>query len=312
MAEATSRAKLVDAARDFNGSGVTATIPRSEVEAALRSKKSPELFLDVARVREEGGADVEAHRVSVAWDKKDLEKLLKETKGDQIDLQFDRKELEQALEADVEGHGMRERALILTVAATAAAGIAGGASARPFDTGGNAPAAIEMISDAASSGVQATAPATQLVSDAASSVQQAPAATGLVSDAASSGAQATPQATAQISDAASSGVQATSEATPLISDAGSGGLQSTPQATAQVSDAALSGSPAAHAASEATPLISDSASSPQAAQPSSSGGGIDISAPSPSTAGIAGGIALLITGAGFALRGQRRRVPKPT
>jgi hypothetical protein len=45
--------------------------------------------------------------------------------------------------------------------------------------------------------------------------------------------------------------------------------------------------------------------------PATSGGGLEISAPSSSEAGLAGGIALLITGAAFATRGQKRRPVKP-
>jgi hypothetical protein len=311
MAEATSRAKLVDPSREFNGSGIGTTIPRSEIEAVLRAETRPELFLDVAR-RDESGTDVETHRLRVEWDKEDLEQMLRTTEGEEIELRFDRKELEDALEEDVEGHGIRERALVLTVAATAAAGIAGSAQAAHLDVGGGSPpAAVEMISDAAS-GVQAPAQTPQMISDAASSVQ------------------ATPQTPQMISDAALGGGQTTPQATEMISDAASGAGQATPQATELISDSASSLSPAAHTAAEATPLvsdaggggakapeatqiISDAASSGPATQPSSTGGGgVDISAPSPSTAGIAGGIALLITGAGFALRGQRRRAPRPT
>jgi hypothetical protein len=45
--------------------------------------------------------------------------------------------------------------------------------------------------------------------------------------------------------------------------------------------------------------------------PATSGGGLEISAPSSSEAGLAAGIALLITGAAFAARGQQRRPVKP-
>jgi hypothetical protein len=329
MAEATSRAKLVDASRDFDGSGIGTTIPRSEVEDALRSKKSPELFVDVAR-RDESGAEVETHRLMVAWDKEDLEQILRTTEGEAIELRFDRKELEEAVEDDVEGHGIRERALVLTVAATAAAGIAGSAQAAHLDVGGGSPpTAVEQISDAAS-GVQAPAQTPQMVSDSASSVQATPQTPQMISDSASGAGQTTPQPTQLVSDAASGAGYGTQQSTELVSDSASGAGQTTPQATELISDSASSLSPAAHTAAEATPLvsdaggggakapeatqlISDSASSGPAAQPSSAGGGgVDISAPSPSTAGIAGGIALLITGAGFALRGQRRRAPRPT
>jgi hypothetical protein len=61
-------------------------------------------------------------------------------------------------------------------------------------------------------------------------------------------------------------------------------------------------------------MVSDAASSgpvTQAAE-SSGGGGWDISAPDPTTTGIiAGGVALMVTAAGFVVRGQRRQVGHP-
>ncbi len=45
--------------------------------------------------------------------------------------------------------------------------------------------------------------------------------------------------------------------------------------------------------------------------PATGGGGIEFSAPSSSEAALAGGVALLITGAAFAARGHHRRPVKP-
>ena len=66
----------------------------------------------------------------MAWERSDLEQLLAEAQGDQIVLTFDREALARATD-DVEAHGLRETALILAVAATAAAGGAQAASAEP-------------------------------------------------------------------------------------------------------------------------------------------------------------------------------------
>ena len=68
--------------------------------------------------------------VSVAWERTDLEQLLAEAQGDDIVLTFDREALARATD-DVEAHGLRETALVLAVAATAAAGGAAGAAAEP-------------------------------------------------------------------------------------------------------------------------------------------------------------------------------------
>jgi hypothetical protein len=48
----------------------------------------------------------------------------------------------------------------------------------------------------------------------------------------------------------------------------------------------------------------------QPQQPAGESGGISIPEPAQDAA-IAGGIALMITAAGFALRGQRRRIERP-
>jgi hypothetical protein len=213
MPDATGTAKLVDAGRVFDGRGVTAAIPRGEVERAVRSETNPELFLDIGRI----GTD-EAQTLRVAWELEDLEELLRTSEGDEIGLEFDPAELEQALEADVEAHGLRERALVLTVAVATAGAFAGQAAAKPSDPGGGLPAAPAA---------HATAP------------------------------------------------------------------QSEGRTTEQIWSSA--------------PASMKKEFYAETSQPSSGGGGIDIDSPSPSTAaGIAGGVALLITGAGFAVRGQRR------
>src|SRR5207244_57372 len=79
---------------------------------------------------------------------------LESTKDDAIALRFDQAELEQALaEADVEAHGLREKALVLTAVAATAAGVSGQA------------AAMTMGGDGATA---ATAPASALISDVVS------------------------------------------------------------------------------------------------------------------------------------------------
>ena len=73
--------------------------------------------------RLEGDAEGESRDVSVTWSKEDLEQLLAETTGPAITLAFDQDELQSILaEPEVDAHGFREKALILTVAAAAAAG----------------------------------------------------------------------------------------------------------------------------------------------------------------------------------------------
>ncbi len=119
--EMTSRqAALVDI-RDFSD-GITATIPRAEFAAALTSEEPAELFLELTRPESDDKADV-----AVTWSRDELERLLAAASGPTVTLAFKRDELETALdESDVEMHGFRDKALILSVAAAAAVG--GGAS----------------------------------------------------------------------------------------------------------------------------------------------------------------------------------------
>jgi hypothetical protein len=135
MEQISARAALVPAS-DL-GDGLTTTIPRSDIQAVLAAEEEPiELVLDITRSSD---GEAAARNVSVAWERTDLEQLLAEAQGDQIVLTFDREALTRATD-DVEAHGLRETALILAVAATAAAGGAQAAAAEPGAMlGGTAP-----------------------------------------------------------------------------------------------------------------------------------------------------------------------------
>jgi hypothetical protein len=151
-----NRLKLVDA-RNFDGRELTVTIARTELHRALDSGADAELVLSVARA-EGPDAEVEAHTLSVALDRQDLEELLRADEGEEIGLLFDAEDVEAALaEDEVEAHGLRERAAVLAVVATGAAGLAGQAAAQPTtDVAGKAvPAARGMTAEQ----IWATAPA---------------------------------------------------------------------------------------------------------------------------------------------------------
>jgi hypothetical protein len=276
MDEVRDRARLVDATA-LADRGVTATVPRSEIEDILRSDDGlPELQLNIVR-RDD---DVEAHTVRLDWDPAELQELLRRSEGEDVTLMFDERELESLLEdMDVEAHGIRERAVVLAVAvATAATVGASQAGAVPKlvedSSGGGGSTPIAMISDAASSGPVAPAPTPELISDAAMSGPVAAAEPAeLVSDAGLSGPRpiATPQSAELVSDAALSGPR------PIA----------TPQSAELVSDAALSG-----------PVPTQTAELADAS-------GTGISAPDAETTGlIVGGAALALTAA-FAMRRRR-------
>ena len=127
MQEVRDRVRLVDAS-EIGTREIQATVPRAEIEDVLRSKDGdPELVIDVTR-----GGEADARTLRLAWDQGELEELLRKADGDNVTLAFDGSELERALGADVEAHGLREAAVVLAVAATTAtagAGIAKGALA---------------------------------------------------------------------------------------------------------------------------------------------------------------------------------------
>jgi hypothetical protein len=146
MQELTARAALVSAP-DVAG-GLSTPISRKEIEEALRAgDSSPELILDVTRY--DDGESAETRSVSVVWERDDLEQLLRQTEGERVLLTFDGKTLADAMAADVDAHGLREKVLVLTVAATTAAGLAASAQARvdaPADGGGTQAAAQVGVS----------------------------------------------------------------------------------------------------------------------------------------------------------------------
>ena len=107
---------------------------------------------------------------------------------------------------------------------------------------------------------------------------------------------------------------ASADETTLASDVVSGGpAGQTAAETPLVSDV-VSGGPAPVQAAAETPLVSDVVSGGPAttvsatAEPAGGGGGISISSSEALEAGLASGLALLITGASFAALRQRRPV----
>jgi hypothetical protein len=113
---------------------ITTIVPRVQIQEALRIS-SPELFLDL----EHGD---ERSTVGISWSHDELEQLLDRTNGDDILFAFDRDQLQLAFD-DVEAHGLRERALVFTVAVAGALGSSAAIA--------NAAPVIERGSDGAAS-----------------------------------------------------------------------------------------------------------------------------------------------------------------
>jgi hypothetical protein len=152
MDDLRTRAQLVA----FDSAGAIGTVvTRAEVAEAAAGPEFPAtLHLDLDRV-EAGEGEVTAHaRLAVDWDRATLEQLLASTDEDEIGLWFDERELAQAFgEAEVEGHGLRQRAAVIAVAAAAVGATAGPAAARlPAANeggGGGTPAAAISVNPAA-------------------------------------------------------------------------------------------------------------------------------------------------------------------
>lgn len=344
MAALTAKAALVDPGALGAEQAVTTQIPRAEIEEALRGDESPDLFIDVARAQDGEKHEVgPEQRITVSWEPADLEHLLSSTPGDEITFAFKPEELERLLEEpDVEAQGLREKAAVLTVAAATAAGIAAGAAGAQVATdagaGGGGHATAPLVTDTTSSGPAATEQGTQFVTDTTSSGPAAETAgTNLVTDTTSSGpgpstegvtdsasAAARHEAlgklgegsgTQFVTDATSSGPGATEQAggTQFLTDATSSGPGATEQAggTQFLTDATSSGPGATE--SGGTNLVTDTTSSGpgQSVEAAPAGGGESFLSSAGGEAALIGGIALLITGAGFLGTRHRGRV-QPT
>jgi len=132
-----TRAQLVafDPARA--GAGTVGTIlPRAEIaETAAQGEFPATLLLELDRSVPDGDDAGTQATVAVDWDEETLEQLLASTDDEGIALWFDERELAGAFD-DVEGHGLREKAAVLAVAAAAAGATAATSHAGTVEPGG--------------------------------------------------------------------------------------------------------------------------------------------------------------------------------
>jgi hypothetical protein len=299
MEEITARALLVPAA-DV-GDGLTTSVSRSEIEEVLESEEAPiELVLDVTRFSD-GKADG-THNVAVSWERTDLEQLLQQAQGDEVILTFDREALRQAVESDVEGHGIRETVLALAVAATAATGAAATAAAEPGPLLGGGAQISQSASpdDRAVSMASPTAEASVGVDDRAVA-RSAPTSDPVlgVDD------RAVPRTTPVQAPSVAPDDRAVPRSAPVDAPSVAPDDRAVPRATPAPTSAPTSAvSPDDRAVPRSTPV-----EAPVVGTATDTG----ISwAPSPAeTAALAGAIALAITGAFFVVGGRRRMRPGP-
>jgi len=305
---------------------VVAHVPREEIMTVLQDPESqPELQLEFA------GGD-EPSRISMEWSRNELEDLLARATGDTVVLTFDRDELASAF-ADVEAHGLRERALVFAVAATGALGVGAGiANAQLANAGSGGPAVTSVAggsyTDASSGGgyaaAAATTPAADMISDAASGGYTGAAAAGSAADSmitdAASGAGYAAAATGSAADTmvtdASSGAgyaaAATGSAADSIRTDASSGAGYAAAATGSAADSirtdASSGAgyAAAETGSAADSILTDvSSAGGYTAPAASSGATFSIHSPDTTDTFIIGGVLLTLVGATFASRRTR-------
>ncbi len=276
MEEVSARAALVST--DDVGMGLTTSVSREEAEEALRAANgSLELILDLTRF--DDGEPAETRNIAVEWDRADLERLLSETEGDRVTLTFNGEALREAFEADVEAHGIRDKALVLTVAAVAGVSTAAGATAMPLSPDDrNVPIGPQAT--------QTLSPDDRAVPRGAVTEQQLSPDDRAVS-------LATPAAAPQVSPDDRAVPRATPAAAPQVSPDDRAVPRATPAAAPQVS-------PDDRAVPRATP----------APEPVAVPGGGGISWPSPAETALIAGMMLAITGAAFAV--ARRRPTRPT
>lgn len=257
---------------DVSSRGVTATLRRADIEEAARSGVGPaELVLDVRRGQ---GADVEAHSIAVEWSAADLERLLGEGEAGEVTIAFDRDEMTSVMdaEADVEAHGLREKALVLTVVAVSAASTAGVAQAHPT---------------AVSAGGAATAAS-------APAAVQAPAATIGGADTAGP----LDPALAPATTIGGAGLEPTDSVT------------ATPASPATITGGATASQAPAPSESPATTMGGAGVQTAVAGRAAASGGG-SSSLSAAEEAALAGAAGIMIAAAGFAAASRRRRPIQP-
>jgi hypothetical protein len=170
MEEVAGTAKLVDPDALGADRALTATLPRSNLEAALQDEAGADLYLEIARIQDGERND---RRIRVEWEHDDLAQLLDGSSGDPVSITLDAEELVRMLDdPDFEAHGLKETMATIAVALGGAAALTGGAAAVTESDGGGtaAPAAVVgMVTDSTSAGQPGAI--TGLATDASTSGQ---------------------------------------------------------------------------------------------------------------------------------------------
>jgi len=281
MDEVSAKVRLADEGVD---SPLAVAVPRTAIGEALQAEGA-DLLLDL--VRQNG--EREERRVSLALDREALERLMEQA-GDQVLVTLDAETLARAFDEDVEAHGLREVGATLAILVTAVAGGAGIAGAAVDEGGAQAgpPAYVPFQTDFPV--VQASVQAGDYGMPRA-----------MPSDYAATEAPEAGMPRAMPSDYATAGVPEPGADIESIR----AGQSVTPVPSADIETVRAGGS-AIPDADSAIENVRATRTAPEVGDT----GGVAIDAPSAGvTAALAGGAALTIAAAAFALR--RRREPQP-
>jgi hypothetical protein len=312
MDEISARADMADAVDDAR---LAVSVPRDEVERILATDEEVDLVLDVVRTNGER----EERRIFLAWDREALRRLVDQG-GERIVVAIDPDSLQKALDADVEAHGLREVGATLAIAVTAlgGAGTAGAAVAEGFQPGVTDFPSIAATVDSGAPGAPGAfqAGVTDFPSAAAEEAGAPDAFVAGVTDFPSAAAEEAitaeaPEAgmpRAMPADYAAAGVDTGS---PSLTEGERAALIQQHRARIAAEEPATPDIESIRAAQSTAPEADiESIRAAQRAPEPSDGGGISVDVPSAGvTAALAGGAALTIAAAAFALR--RRREPEP-
>jgi hypothetical protein len=323
MQEIPARAALVPAPDVADG--LTTFVSRDEVKKAIQGSDGPlKLTLDVTRFAD--GVPADTRSVAVAWEKGDLEQLLRQTDGDRVALTFDGQALREAIESDVEAHGLREKAVVLAVAATAVTGITAGVAA-----GESSLAANDRAHAASAAVIQPSQDIDPLIGDAIRAEQAAPQLDPLIGDAIradkAGSLGADDRALPRTDPTSQPSVSPDDRALPRTDPVAQPSLGPDDRALPRTAPAPVAAEPGLSPDDRALPRTdpvsqpslgpddrplprTDPLSEPQPVA-GTSDDGTWIEAPSPGTVAVIGGIALAITGAAFAAGAASRRRVHP-
>ena len=143
--------------------GLAIDLRRADIETALGSADDGvvELLLDL-EAREVDGGTTRHQTLAVGCTPADLERMLEDA-SDSVRVSFDAEALAQAIDPDIEAHGLREKMAVLAVVVATTGAAAGSAQAMPSlgGQGGGSGATVASARDMPADSLSASAASTE-------------------------------------------------------------------------------------------------------------------------------------------------------